>query len=67
MSRDPALLDTNVLIDALYKGSDHYPAARALLEQAMQDDAAFCITPRGRTSAFGLTPAGFRLGVGAPG
>ena len=46
MSRDPALLDTNVLIDALYKGSDHYPAARALLEQAMQGDPAFCITPQ---------------------
>jgi predicted nucleic acid-binding protein len=46
MARDLALLDTNVLIDALYKGSDHHPAARALLDQAMQEDAGFCITPQ---------------------
>ena len=46
MSRDPTLLDTNVLIDALYKDSDHHPAARALLEQAKQEDAGFCITPQ---------------------
>jgi uncharacterized protein len=46
MSRDPTLLDTNVLIDALYKDSDHHPAARALLDQAKQEDAGFCITPQ---------------------
>jgi predicted nucleic acid-binding protein len=46
MSRDPTLLDTNVLIDALYKDSDHYPAARALLDQAKQEDADFCTTPQ---------------------
>ncbi len=46
MSRDLALLDTNVLIYALYKGSDHYPAARALLDQAIQEDTGFCITSR---------------------
>jgi hypothetical protein len=38
MSRDPTLLDTNVLIDTLYKDSDHYPATvldaeRRLLEE----------------------------------
>lgn len=46
MSRDLALLDTNVLIYALYKDSVHHPAARALLEQAIQDDAGFCVTPQ---------------------
>ncbi len=46
MSRDLALLDTNVLIDALYKGSDPYPAARALPDQAVQEDAGFCITSK---------------------
>jgi predicted nucleic acid-binding protein len=46
MSRDPTLLGTNVLIDALYKDSDHHPAARALLDQAKQEDAGFCITPQ---------------------
>lgn len=46
MSRDPTLLDTNVLIDALYKDSDPHPAARALLDQARQEDAGFCITPQ---------------------
>jgi toxin-antitoxin system PIN domain toxin len=46
MSRDLALLDTNVLIDALYKNSDHYAAARALLDQAIQESAGFCITPQ---------------------
>lgn len=46
MSRDPTLLDTNVLIYALYKDSGYFPAARALLDQAKQDDAGFCITPQ---------------------
>lgn len=46
MSHDPALLDTNVLIDALYEDSEHYPAARALLDQAQHGDANFHITPQ---------------------
>lgn len=46
MARDPTLLDTNVLIYALYKDSRCFPAARALLDKAEHEDAGFFITPQ---------------------
>ncbi len=47
MSRELSFLDTCVLIDGLYRDSDHYTAARPLLDQAENDeDAGFCISPQ---------------------
>lgn len=46
MLHDLALLDTNVLIDAFYKDSDHYPAARSLLDLAQQEEPSLCVTPQ---------------------
>jgi hypothetical protein len=44
MPRDLALLDTNVLVYALYGDSPFHPAASSLINQAQQPDAGFCIT-----------------------
>ena len=41
-----AALDTNVLVYALYADAEHHRAARALLDRAADDTAAFCVTPQ---------------------
>ena len=46
MSADYAALDTNVLVYALFADTEHHRAARALLDQAEQDDINFCLTPQ---------------------
>ena len=54
MPSEQALVDTNVLVDGLYKDSEHYSAARALLDQAQQLDAGFCITPQVLTEFYAV-------------
>lgn len=47
MSHELSFLDTCVLIDGLYQDSDHYAAARLLLDQAEHSEKAqFCISPQ---------------------
>ena len=40
------MLDTNVLVDALYEDLEEYPAAAHLLTLAEEDDAALCVAPQ---------------------
>lgn len=40
------MLDTNVLVDALYEDLEEYPAASHLLTLAEEDDAALCVAPQ---------------------
>ena len=40
------MLDTNVLVDALYEDLPEYPAASYLLTLADNTDAAFCVAPQ---------------------
>jgi len=46
MSSEPALVDTNALVYALYKDSEHHGACRALLDAAQARDAALCVSPQ---------------------
>ena len=40
------MLDTNVLVDALYEDPPEFPAASHLLERAEEVEAAFCVAPQ---------------------
>lgn len=40
------MLDTNVLVDALYEDLPEFPAASYLLDLADNADAAFCVAPQ---------------------
>jgi predicted nucleic acid-binding protein len=40
------MLDTNILVDALYEDLPEYPAASHLLELADDAEAAFCVAPQ---------------------
>ena len=40
------MLDTNILVDALYEDLPEYPAASHLLELAEDIEAAFCVAPQ---------------------
>jgi predicted nucleic acid-binding protein len=41
-----ALLDTNVLVHAAYRGSALYPAAAALVERGLREPGVYCISPQ---------------------
>ena len=43
-SADLALVDTNVLIDALFPGAPQHVAARALLDRAVEEGAGLCVS-----------------------
>jgi toxin-antitoxin system PIN domain toxin len=45
-SRELAALDTNVLVYALYADAEHHRAARPLVDQGRNPDAALCLTPQ---------------------
>lgn len=40
------MLDTNVLVYAYHRKSPHHAASRALLEQAREGTALFCVSPQ---------------------
>ena len=40
------ILDTNVLVDALYEDLPEFSAASHLLERAEEVEAAFCVAPQ---------------------
>jgi toxin-antitoxin system PIN domain toxin len=44
MSADLALVDTNVLVAALYKDDEHHGEAKALIDAAQDGRAALCLT-----------------------
>jgi len=46
ISSEAALLDTNILVYAMNKDAEHHRACRALLERALVDDVAVCLTPQ---------------------
>ncbi len=51
---DPALLDTNVLVYALFPAMPQYAASRALLDQAKVRGASFCIAPQNLVEFFAV-------------
>lgn len=51
---EPALLDTNILVYALYQSSPHYQGSRALLDQAKQPGAGFCLTLQNLTEFYAI-------------
>jgi toxin-antitoxin system PIN domain toxin len=46
MSDDLALVDTNVLVYALYPESEHHAASRGLLDRAQDGQVALCVVPQ---------------------
>jgi toxin-antitoxin system PIN domain toxin len=46
MSAELTLVDSNVLIYAVYPESPQHAASRALVEQAQNGDVALCVTPQ---------------------
>ena len=46
MSIDRRLVDTNVLVYALYPSAPHHPASRALIESAKDPAAGLCVFPQ---------------------
>lgn len=46
MSPDAALLDTNILVYALYEDAEHHKPCRHLLDRAQNAEAALCVTPQ---------------------
>ena len=46
MSRNTAVLDTNILVYALYEDAEHHKACRQLLDRAQDAEAALCVTPQ---------------------
>jgi toxin-antitoxin system PIN domain toxin len=54
MSADFAALDTNVLVYALYAEAEHHRPARALLDQAENDEIDFCLTPQVLTEFYAV-------------
>jgi toxin-antitoxin system PIN domain toxin len=46
MSDDMALVDTNVLVYALYRESAHHERCRALLDQAQAGQIDLCVAPQ---------------------
>ena len=46
MSRDTAVLDTNILVYALYEDAEHHKACRQLLDRAQDVEAALGVTPQ---------------------
>lgn len=43
---EPALLDTNVLVNAIFDESEHYAAARTLIDRAQDEAAGFRLLPQ---------------------
>jgi predicted nucleic acid-binding protein len=54
MSRELAALDTNVVVYALYANTEHHRAARHLVDQGRNQDAALCITPQVLTEFYSV-------------
>lgn len=46
MSPEAALLDTNILVYALYEDAEHHKPCRQLLDRAQNAEAALCMTPQ---------------------
>ena len=46
MSLDLSLVDTNVLIYAMFPDSEHHRPSRKVLEQAQGEEARLCLTPQ---------------------
>jgi predicted nucleic acid-binding protein len=46
MSPDAALLDTNILVYALYEDAEYHKPCRSLLDRAQDAEAALCVTPQ---------------------
>jgi predicted nucleic acid-binding protein len=49
---DLALVDTNVLVNALFEDSTHYAPSRALLDRANEATAKLCILPQNITEFY---------------
>jgi len=52
---DLALVDMNVLVESLFKGSLHHGATVALLERAQAGEVAFCVLQQLRAES--LSPS----------
>ena len=45
MSDDIALVDSNVLVYALFRGCEHHERCRALLDQSQAGQVELCVAP----------------------
>lgn len=43
---DLALVDTNVLVNSVYEGAEHFAPSRTLIERAKASDAGLCVLPQ---------------------
>jgi len=61
-----ALLDTNVLVYALYEQDEHHTASAALLQRAQQPAAAYCLTPQSVAEFYAVVTDRRRVTVAKP-
>jgi len=54
MSSDPVLLDTNVLVYAVFNDSAHHFAARRFIEDAWREGIRLCVTPQNLVEFFAV-------------
>jgi predicted nucleic acid-binding protein len=46
MSLDLIVVDTNVLVYAMFPESEHYNPSRTILDKARQEEITLCMTPQ---------------------
>ena len=63
MSAELALVDTNVLVYAFHRESEHHAACRALLDQAQNGQIALCITSQVLAEFYAIVTDRRRVGV----
>ena len=63
MSDESAVLDTNILVFALFTDSAHHRAARALLESATEPTARLCVTAQVLAEFFSIVTNAKRVSL----
>ncbi len=58
---DLALVDTNVLVNSLYQGAEHFGPSRALLESAKNANAGLCLLPQNVAEFYAATTSAKRV------
>ena len=63
MSDDIALVDSNVLVHALYRESEHHERCRALIEQSQAGQVALCVAPQNLTEFYAVVTDRRRVAI----
>jgi toxin-antitoxin system PIN domain toxin len=63
MSDDIALVDSNVLVYALYRESEHHEHCRALLDRAQAGQTTLCIAPQNLAEFYAIVTDSRRVAV----